>query len=201
MTEQDRRLPTGIFNKKSTYVLGCDFAKTSDETALVIVEQLPFSKDNDDLFVMHMETHQIPLNQVIGRIKYLDSKFEFKKIICDKTGMGEGPVDILKQDLGGKIEGIAFTRSSKPDMFNNLKLLLQQKKLCIPSYKTNSDDKFKKLFFQFLAITAEYSSRSEVPHISHEKGTHDDLVCALALACLHFRVGKNNKRQYPLTGR
>ena len=192
-------MPAGEIQTKSKYVLGCDFGRVSDETALVVIEQTPFSQGNDALFVVYIETHQNkPLTHAIGRIKYLDSKFHFKRIFLDATGMGTGPSDILKEELGGRVEGINFTLNSKAEMFTNLKLLLQQGKLKIPT-PDNSIPNTKKLTYQLLSIQSEYTS-SGIPKLSHPDNTHDDSVCALALASLYFKPGRGTSKGYGLAG-
>jgi phage FluMu gp28-like protein len=194
------KFPLG-YNEKSSYVLGVDFARFGrDQTALVIVEQ-PFS--NENIFVSYIETMQNkPLNEVIGRILYLYSIIDFRKVICDVTGLGAGPVDVLKEKLGGIVEGVTFTAATKADMFYNLKLLLQQKKLCLPDHRQMNDKNVKQLFYQFLTIKQEFRSTNAIPLFSHENNTHDDLICSLALACLYFRVGRRfRKSSYSLVGK
>lgn len=188
--------PNG-YNPNSVYVLGIDFSRMgADETGIIILEQLP---DHDKIFISYLETiAKKPLNETIGRVLYLHSIFNFRKIICDVTGLGAGPVDVLKEKLGGIVEGITFTAATKADMFYNLKLLLQQKKLIIPDYRASNKPAIKKLFYQFLSIRQEFGSNSSMPKFTHEDNTHDDLICALALACLFFRVGKKFRKGYGL---
>lgn len=195
----ENQLPSGIQNESNTYILGVDFARLGgDETALVILEQ-PYN--SNDVFIAYIETMtKKHLNEVIGRVLYLHSIIGFKKVYCDVTGLGAGPVDVLAEKMGGIIEGITFTQSTKADMFYNLKLLMQQNKLKIPDYRNKTETNIKKLFYQFLAITQTFGTSSELPKFSHEKGSHDDLICSLALACLHFRVGRKRRKSYGLTG-
>ena len=107
----------------------------------------------------------------------------------------------MKEKLShGLVEGITFTKNSKSDMFHNLKLLMQQGKLKIPDYIQNPDTRCKKLFYQLLSIQQVFKGDSEIPNIRHEEGGHDDVVCALALACLFWRVGRPKSRGYHLGG-
>lgn len=192
-------LPSGEINPKSTYVLGVDFGRTRDETALVVLEQTPFAIPGDSLYVVYIETNQgKPLTHAIGRIKYLDSKFHFKKIYLDSTGLGTGPSDILKEDLKGRVEGINFTLNSKAEMFTNLKLLFQQGKLHIPQ-QDNTAPNTKKLIYQLLSIQCEYTSGG-IPKLSHPDNGHDDTVCALCLAALYFKPGRKSARGYGFAG-
>ena len=112
--------PIGELNYKSTYILGVDPARSgADETALVILEQIAF---DTNIFVSHIETLNTPdLNTAIGRVMFLDSFYNFKKIIIDETGLGAGVCDILKSKLNHKVEGIWYTQKLKAEMFTNLK--------------------------------------------------------------------------------
>ena len=187
-------LPTGEIHPKSTYICGVDPARMGvDETGIVILER-PFQSST--VYVCHLETSQKQLlTATIGRVKYLDSKFNFKKIIVDETGLGSGVVDSLKEAIKGRVEGIVFTINSKADIFTNLKLLLQRQILYL-SNKANADIA-KKLFFQLLSINREFTESGSMK-IFHEEGKHDDLVCALALAASYFKKGTQNKRKYGL---
>ena len=165
-----------------------------DETAIVVLEQLPF---NDNVFVVYMETFNTSnLTHTIGRVQYLDQFFHFKKVICDETGLGAGVTDILKQKMKGRVEGIWYTQKSKAEIFNNLKLLMSRKKakLYIPDYTENPDPIVRKMYYQFLSIRAEYTSDISTPKLTHEDREHDDIVNAIALAASYFNVtgrGKN----------
>lgn len=197
------RVPLGEIHPKSTYVLGVDPARTGkDETALVILEQLAFQ---DHIFVSYIETLHTPdLRTVIGRVIYLDKYYNFKKIIVDETGLGGGVVDILKGKLGYKVEGIWYTQKMKAEMFNNVKLLMMrpQGKLYIPDYLTMNQAIVKKMFFQFLSIIQEYKGDdpTRTPKISHEQRSHDDIVNAIALAAMYFKVATSAKRKYTFGG-
>jgi phage FluMu gp28-like protein len=198
---QDSLLTIEI-NTKSKYVMGVDINRRGvDETAIVIVEQLPFATGNDSLRVCFIETNNTPqLNELIGRVLHIDSIFNCVKIYVDTTGLGAGVTDVLKEKLGFKVEEVMFTRKSKPEMFTNLQLLMQQKKLKIPNKNKNNDVLVSKLYFQFLSIERIFESDSSIPRITHEKNSHDDIICALALACLYFKPGFKGNRGYNFTG-
>ena len=201
--ELDIRKPTGEIHPKSTYILGLDVARTGkDETALVILEQLPFNKN---IFISYMETLNTPnLEQAIGRVLYLDKYYNFKRIIVDETGLGAGVSDILKGQLGGKVEGVWYTQKIKAEMFHNLKILMlrNDEKLYIPDYLKTNKAIVKKMFYQFLSITQEYKDgdATRLPKISHESRTHDDIVNALALAATYFSVRGSKHKSYPVAG-
>jgi len=175
-----------------------DVARTGkDETAIVVIEQLSFS---DDKFICFMEALNTPnLMQAVGRVAHLDRLFNFKKIIVDETGMGAGVTDLLKEKLGGRVEGITFTNKSKGEMFNNLKIMMQNKVLYLPEFIDYPSPIRKKLYYQLLGINYEYSESGNIK-ITHDERNHDDLVCALALAAMYFSVRKSSRKPYSLGG-
>jgi len=184
---------------QAKYILACDPARMGkDASGFIVLEKL---KNSDVVYVKYIDTtNNTKLTETIGRILYLHSYFNFTKIYLDSTGMGSGLTDVLKEKLGnGVVEEIVFTRNSKAEMFFNLKILMQQGKLKIPNYITNNDTMCKKLYMQFLEIQQEYNSNSDIPKIFHTLNAHDDLVCALALACLYFKVGRG-RRGYSIAG-
>ncbi len=191
------------FNSKSIYILGIDVARTGkDETAYVILEQLPFQ---EDIFVVYMEAKHTPdLTEVIDRAKHLDKIFSFKKIIVDTTGLGAGVTDVLKKRVGPKVEGVWYTQKIKVEMFNNLKILMTKDngRLRIPRYQDTGRAIDKKMYFQFLSITSEYhkDNPERLPKISHEDRTHDDIVNAIALAATYFKVGRGRGSPYLISG-
>ncbi len=190
--------PIGQLNPKSTYICGVDVARQGkDETAIIVLEQLPFS---EDIFIVYIETFHTPnLVEAIGRVQYLDTFFNFKKIICDETGIGAGLTDVLKSKLKGKVEGIWYTSKSKAEIFNNLKLLMSRTKgkLYIPDYNVINLAIVKKMYYQFLSIKQEFKEGISTPKISHEEREHDDIVNAVALGASFFNV-RGKGRKYPL---
>lgn len=200
--KEDVVKPGPSIHPKSIYVLGVDPARRGeDQTALVILEK-PFTSDN--IFVSHIEAANISnSNDVISKIVYLHALFNFKKIYLDETGLGGPIVDSLRARISqGIVEGVTFTRNSKAEMFYNLKLLMQQGKFKIPNYLQNTHPLVKKMYFQFLSIQQEFTENSEIPRIYHEARSHDDIICAMALAALYFNQRKVNKKKgYFLSGR
>ncbi len=192
--------PMGEFHPKSTYICGVDVARQGkDETAIVVLEKL-FDDDRHNVFVVYMETLNTPnLTHAIGRVQYLDKFYNFKKIICDETGIGAGLTDVLKSRLKGKVEGIWYTAKSKAEMFNNLKILMSRAKgkLYLPDYLTSNNPIVKKMYYQFLSIQQEFKEDTSIPKITHAEREHDDIVNAIALAASFFNV-RGEGRRYPL---
>lgn len=200
--ELDIRKPLGEIHPKSIYICGLDVARQgSDETAIVILEQLSF---DTNIFVSYIETLHTPdLRSAINRVIFLDSIFQFKKIIVDETGLGAGVCDILKGKISGRVEGIWYTQKSKAELFNNLKLLMARKdnRLFIPDWTKSNNPIVKKMFYQFLSIQQEWKDgdATRTPKISHDARSHDDIINAISLAASYWNVARRI-RKYPLGG-
>lgn len=150
-----------------------------DLTVFIVIEK-PYG-DEENLYVVYIEeTIKKLLTDSIGRVKILNQKFNFRRIICDYTGLGIGAVDSLKEELGFIVEGVRFTVQSKMDIYGNLKILMMKGKLKIPNHK--------KLLFELADLRYEVMGNEQIKIHHSEKG-HDDYSDALALAAWHFKPG------------
>jgi phage FluMu gp28-like protein len=106
--------------------------------------------------------------------------FKFKKILVDKTGVGDAILDEIQQLGIQNAEGLFLTDKWKEESFTHLKLLMEQKLLSI-----TPDD--KQLITQINEQQYEYlkpKTAQERIHLKywHPQGRHDDQLHALALA-------------------
>lgn len=126
------------------------------------------------------EKTDAPLTDAMGRIRELESIYGFQKIMVDATGLGEGVVDQVKEDLGNKLEGFKFTNEKKQSLYNTLKNALQDGDLSF-RFVPGKDEPENRMFNQCLDLTYSYTSTGKV-RIEHPSGGHDDYSDALALA-------------------
>jgi len=128
--------------------------------------------------VFHVEHYNgKPVTWTIGRIKELHSSFNFRRIMVDETGMGAGPVDLLKEQAECPVEGITFTNQSKYDLYSNLTVLFEKRHLTIPNHRL--------LIAQLLDLRKEVTSQCVKIH--HPDGGHDDLCFAAGTLVLTVR--------------
>ncbi|MEW6295946.1 MAG: phage terminase large subunit [Candidatus Diapherotrites archaeon] len=154
------------------YYLGLDPARFgTDETVYCITR----TKDGLLIEVTELQaTKKLPTTDVIGRTKALHDKYNFSKIYVDETGLGAGAVDLLKES-GLPIESITFTLQSKQELYQNLKLLMEQNKI---KFFDNT-----KLLFQLAELQYEYTSNKQLKlHHPDKLNAHDDYPDALALS-------------------
>lgn len=155
--------------------MGVDLAaQGSDSSVYVCVD--------DDGNVFHIEhKSEAPLTDAMGRIRELDAYYDFQKIMVDSTGLGEGVVDQVKEDLGRKVEGFKFTNEKKQSLYNTLKNTFQNGDIEFYYVPGKNDLPGNKMFNQCLELTYSYTSTGKV-RIEHPSGGHDDYSDSLALA-------------------
>jgi hypothetical protein len=159
------------FPAQKRYFCGVDLARYGlDETVYTIVEA---QGDGSFRVVKIIATSKLPLTDSIGRIKHLHFVWNFERIYIDETGLGGGPVDLIKES-NLPMSPITFTLENKTKMYQNLQYLFENLKLKIP--------RNEKLISQLVQLEGEFTS-NQMLKIHHPEGGHDDYPSALALAC------------------
>lgn len=155
--------------------LGVDLASQgADESVYVSID----SKGN----IFDIETKADGrLTDAMGRIRELDSYNSYDRIVIDSTGLGEGVVDQVKEDLGRKVEGFKFTNEKKQSLYNTLKNALQDGELSYHFVPGKNELDGNKLVNQCLDLEYDYTSTGKL-RIEHPSGGHDDYSDAFALA-------------------
>ena len=155
--------------------LGVDLASTGgDESVYVCID------DTGNVF--HIEhTTDKPMTDAMGRIRELDSYYDFNKIIVDSTSLGQGTVDQVRESLGRKVEGFKFTNDKKQSLYNTLKNELQNENITYPYIPGKNEQDGNKMVAQCLDLEYSYTSSGKM-RIEHPPGGHDDFSDALALA-------------------
>jgi len=186
--------PISEIHPKARYVLGVDLARLGEDSSVYIVIEQPY--DDDDLYVVYIEeTRHKLLTDAINRIRFLNSRFKFQKVIIDETGLGAGVADVLQEDsaLAGKVDAKTFTIKLKQDIYSNLRALLEKRARNKPGGLHIPDH--QKLIYQLADLRYEVvgSKDGQTKHgnlkIHHSEKGHDDFPDALALAASGFKVG------------
>ena len=155
--------------------LGVDVAASgADESVYVSID----AKGN----VFNVEhTADKPLTEAMNRVRELDAYHDYAKILIDATGLGQGVVDTLQEDVGPKVEGFKFTNEKKQSLYNTLKNELQQGKLNFYYIPGKNDLDEVKMVNQCLELERSYTPGGKTK-IEAPSGGHDDFSDALALA-------------------
>lgn len=164
-------------DKNKTYYAGVDWGKMQSSNVITVISHIRNGLINDVEVVEIIAKKQVPYSSIIGEIKYLNEKYNLARIYCDR-GAGEGQIDMLKEQLGINVEGVAFTIQSKVDMNANLKKLFEKKEIKIPNNKQLINE----------LIGFEYSFTSTGKMKLH--GEPDDFVDSLALSIMGVTTHK-----------
>jgi hypothetical protein len=164
-----------VDQKSDITYMGVDLAAQGEDSSVYVCI-------DDDGNIFHIEDKaEAPLTDAMGRIRELDAYYDFTRVVIDSTGLGEGVVDQVKEDLGQKVEGFKFTNEKKQDLYNTLKNTFQNGDLKFYYVPGKNDMPGNKMFNQCLELTYSYTSTGKV-RIEHPSGGHDDYSDALALA-------------------
>jgi len=155
-------------NAETTY-LGVDVARAGDDRTVYIV----MDEAGDVVRVESEETSK--MTGVVGRIKRLDSEYDFARVNIDENAVGGGVVDFAEHDLGGKINPVAFSNESKQEMYQALKRCLEDKELSLPDHG--------RLVHELTALEYDFTPTGKLK-VEHPPGGHDDFADAVALANL-----------------
>jgi len=157
--------------------LGNDIAGEGEDESVFISG----SKRNDNIRVCSINSFDKNLpREIVGMNMQLYEKYKYDKMCLDKTGIGEGPCDWVKEELKkigvneDIVDPIRFSMQIKMDMFSNVKKLMNQGKLKFPNHR--------KLVYQLMDLRYQLSSSGGMK-IHHSENKHDDYPDALALMC------------------
>ena len=158
-----------------TYSLGIDWARTRDTSAMVVV-----GRDEED----HLHVRAIrsflgtPMPDQVAFVLHLHSVFRFRRIVSEHAGLGIGPTDQLKRDLGRTVEAFKPSVERKALGYDALKTRLERGTVVLPRHPK---------LLQELRSLAFRLTPSGAMTIHHPGGGSDDYADALMLASWAFR--------------
>jgi phage FluMu gp28-like protein len=158
------------------YLVGIDFGKRADHSAVAILQKL-----NDQLRLVYLKEFPLdtPYTAVIGTVRRLNEAYAFTAGYLDQTGVGEGPYEEIKQ-FAPVVKGVTLSAPVKEDVLGRLKLAMEQHKLTLPRDEPG-------LLVQITAQQCE-PTISGALRFSHPLGTHDDRLWAVALAVYATKI-------------
>jgi len=105
--------------------LGIDVGRTNDLTAIIGFQQI----DNKFYQVLLKTMRGVDLPQQSIEIQSLDKKYDFHNINIDSTGLGLGLYEFVKQEIGGKVHKVIFSKETKQKMGVNFRNLMQDERV------------------------------------------------------------------------
>jgi len=153
------------------YYGGCDLGKLQDYSVFTVAQKI----DNQIQLVFLQEFPlETPYSHVIGFMVRANEKFRFRKILIDKSGVGEVVAEEIKGQGLLNTQGQSFTAQSKAEMLAFLKVKMEQGLFKMPYDR--------RLCEQINEQRFEYTKSGQLK-FWHPSGSHDDQLWALALAC------------------
>lgn len=152
------------------YYAGLDLGKLQDHSALIVIQK---TEDHQKVVYTRQFPLQTPYTEVINYLTAANSKFQFKKLYTDQTGLGEPILESLQAAGLKTAEGITLTQDTKTELLTHLKLTMEQNQLAI-AYNKN-------LCQQINDQQYSYSKNGKLT-FDHPPNSHDDMLWALALA-------------------
>ncbi|MFA5990450.1 MAG: hypothetical protein WC803_12715 [Sphingomonas sp.] len=147
------------------YQLGIDLAKHQDYTVITVTDLHTFD------IVKQISFNKIDWNEqkeiIVKEVKYWNKG----KTWMDSTGIGDPIIDDLKRQ-GLIIEPFHFTETSREQLLNNLKILLEQNRIKIPNDQELIDQ----------LKSMQYELNGQKVKMKVPEGLHDDRIMSLALS-------------------
>ena len=148
------------------YVMGVDWAQSSDFTVLTVIDLTDGSIATVDRF------NQIDYNTQVNRLQALYERFRPHVIISEKNSMG-APLSEALQLRGLPVQMFTTTNATKAEIIQSLALAFERSELRIPNDPT-------------LIAELQAYEQTQLPsgawRYSAPEGMHDDMVMSLALA-------------------
>lgn len=155
--------------------VGVDFGKINDKSIIMIgtIENPEAPQHEQTIKVLKRIVKPLGTNyaDIIGELKAINQMYHPSIFVLDATGVGEGPSDLLIKE-GIPVEPIRFSWQKKANIFSNLKIFFEQKRIKIPNEL--------ELIDQLEMFEYEYTE-SGVIKLHHPLGGHDDECDSLAL--------------------
>ncbi len=166
--------PTGV----TRFYMGLDVARSGkDETVYMIIE---VDEEEKVRVVEYSKESQSNLVDIVGVIGEYLQKYNLETIYIDETGLGGGVVDLARR-RDYPIRGITFSLTTKSEMYKNIRMIFENKKIVVPQ-----ED--KKVLYQLSYLKREYTEEGKLK-VKVEAGSKDDHADALALACNAISYG------------
>ena len=156
--------------QEGDFYAGCDLGKLQDYSVFVTVQK---TQDYIKLVFLREFPLETSYSHIIGFIVQANRRFNFQKILIDRSGVGEVVTEEIKAQGLTSAEGKSFTEQSKAEMLANLRVKMEQGAFKMPYNH--------RLCQQINEQRYEYTKSGKL-RFWHPPNSHDDQLWALALA-------------------
>ncbi len=150
-------------DRSASYLIGCDIARHHDSTVLIAINQGTNKIEGYESF----DDLDWPMQKY--RIANFSRKYNNGLVVIDATNNSSIGEDLMQEGIA--IEQFVFTHKSKMEIYEKLRLYIQEKAIGIPKIEKLIDELNK---FEFKYDNSMIKLGTQ--------GSHDDCVAALALA-------------------
>ena len=172
--------PGGKPEAGHVYFIGCDWGRSNDSTAFMVVDETDRKVVDLDCF------SQVEYAIQRTRLKALADKWKPQQIIAEQNSIGGPIIELLRRD-GLRVQAFTTTNSSKAKAVDDLVLAFEQRDIRILNDP--------RLVRELIAYQAERLP-SGLLRYGAPSGQHDDCVMALLLAWT--AVSGEGRRVYPI---
>jgi len=113
--------------RENQVYMGIDFARRQDKTSIVVAELA-----DDTYIVRYIYDTRSNFDRQTEEIIQINSRFKPDQIFLDETGLGLPMLDVLRNKLGPKVQGIVFTAKNKERLIIDLRNRLSERKIKLP---------------------------------------------------------------------
>jgi len=113
--------------RENRIFMGLDFARRKDKTSIVIVEL-----EGDTYVVRYIKDTRESFDRQRDEIINIHNIYKPESIFLDETGLGLPMLDVLRERLGPKVQGIVFTSKNKERLIVDLRNRLADRKIKLP---------------------------------------------------------------------
>ncbi|KPV62526.1 MAG: Terminase-like family protein [Candidatus Bathyarchaeota archaeon BA2] len=161
----------GLARQEGDFYAGCDLGKLQDYSVFAVVQK---TRDHIKLVFLREFPLETSYSSIIGFMVQANKKFNLRRILIDRSGVGEVAIEEIKAQGLANAEGQSFTMQSKAEMLANLRVKMEQGAFKMPYNH--------RLCQQINEQRYEYTKSGKLM-FWHPPNSHDDQLWALALAC------------------
>ena len=160
----------GVKPERGEYYGGCDLGKLQDYSVLAIVK-----REDDCVRLVFLREFPLdtPYPAVVGAVVRANQKYRLRRILVDKSGVGEAVTDEIKGQGLSNAEGASFSGERKAEYLANLRIRMEQGRFRMPYDR--------RLCQQLNEQQYEYGKTGKL-RFWHPPNSHDDQLWALALS-------------------